>query len=215
MANKAKILESLAKSVETGNISQAETSAKDAVAASMDALEAINEGLVKGMGVVGDRYNIRQIYLPQVLMAAEAMYAGLDVLTPHIKVDSAHAPKKVVIGTVEGDTHDIGKNIVKAMLTAAGFTTYDLGNDVPVSSFIEKAKEVNADFVYMSTLMTPTMDAMKRVIDGLKEEGLRAKVKVGVGGAPISRTFADDIGADLYALNAHEATERTKALAAA
>ena len=215
MADKAKILESLAKSVETGNIPQAETSAKDVVAAGMDALEAINEGLVKGMGVVGDRYNIRQIYLPQVLMAAEAMYAGLDVLTPHIKVDSAHAPKKVVIGTVEGDTHDIGKNIVKAMLTAAGFTTYDLGNDVPVSSFIEKAKEVNADFVYMSTLMTPTMDAMKRVIDGLKEEGLRAKVKVGVGGAPISPSFADDIGADLYALNAHEATERTKALAAA
>ncbi|MFQ5613352.1 MAG: corrinoid protein [Anaerolineae bacterium] len=215
MADKAKILESLGNSVETGDIPTAAASAQEALDAGLDPLEAINEGLIKGMGVVGDRYNNREIYLPQVLMAAEAMYAGLELLTPHIKVGAAQAPKKIVIGTVEGDTHDIGKNIVKAMLTAAGFTMYDLGNDAPVESFIERAREVGADFVYMSTLMTPTMDAMNRVMDGLREEGLRAQVKVGVGGAPISQDFADDIGADLYALNAQEATERTKALAAA
>lgn len=215
MASKAEILESLSKSVQTGNIPEAEAGSQEALAIGMDPLEAINEGLIKGMAVVGDRYNTRQIYLPQVLMAAEAMYAGLDVLTPHIQVNGRAAPKKVVIGTVEGDTHDIGKNIVKAMLTAAGLSVYDLGNDAPVTDFIEKAKEVDADFVYMSTLMTPTMDAMKRVIDGLREEGLRARVKVGVGGAPISQAFADDIGADVYALNAQEATERTKVLAAA
>lgn len=215
MASRAEILESLAKSVETGDIATADTGAQEALAIGMDPLEAINEGLIKGMAVVGDRWNARQIYLPQVLMAAEAMYAGLDILTPHLRVDPANAPKRVVIGTVEGDTHDIGKNIVKVMLTAAGFTTYDLGNDAPVTNFIQKAKEVDADFVYMSTLMTPTMDAMVRVIDGLKEEGLRARVRVGVGGAPISPAFAEEIGADLYALNAQEATERTKVLAAA
>ncbi len=215
MADKATILDSLRNSVETGDIPTAEAGAKEALEVGMGPLEAINEGLVKGMGVVGDRYNNREIYLPQVLMAAEAMYAGLNVLTPHIKLDSANAPKKIVIGTVEGDTHDIGKNIVKAMLTAAGFTMYDLGNDAPVESFIEKTKEVGADYVYMSTLMTPTMEAMKRVIDGLQEEGLRAKVKVGIGGAPISQDFANDIGADLHALNAQEATNKTKALATA
>ncbi len=215
MADKAKILESLGNAVETGDIPTAEASANEALEAGLGPLEAINGGLVKGMGVVGDRYNNREIYLPQVLMAAEAMYAGLGVLTPHIKLDAAQAPKKVVIGTVEGDTHDIGKNIVKAMLTAAGFTMYDLGNDAPVDSFIEKTKEVGADYVYMSTLMTPTMEAMKRVIDGLQEEGLRAEVKIGIGGAPISQDFANDIGADLYALNAQEATNKTKALATA
>lgn len=214
MADQATILENLGNSVEIGDIPTAKTSAKEALDTGIDPLQAINQGLIKGMGVVGDRYNNREIYLPQVLMAAEAMYAGLDVLTPHLTVDAASAPKKIVIGTVEGDTHDIGKNIVKAMLTAAGFTMYDLGNDAPVSGFIEKAKEVDADFVYMSTLMTPTMDAMNRVIDGLIEEGLRARIKVGVGGAPISQNFADDIGADLYALNAQEAINRTKTLAA-
>jgi dimethylamine corrinoid protein len=214
MADQATILENLGNSVEIGDIPTATTSAKEALDTGIDPLQAINQGLIKGMGVVGDRYNNREIYLPQVLMAAEAMYAGLDVLTPHLTVDAASAPKKIVIGTVEGDTHDIGKNIVKAMLTAAGFTMYDLGNDAPVSGFIEKAKEVDADFVYMSTLMTPTMDAMNRVIDGLIEEGLRARIKVGVGGAPISQNFADDIGADLYALNAQEAINRTKTLAA-
>ncbi len=206
------VLDSLAECVKTGDIPTAESGAQQALDEGMDPLDVINNGLIKGMAVVGDRYDKREIYLPQVLMAAEAMYAGLGVLTPHLKVEPGQEPKHVVIGTVEGDTHDIGKNIVKAMLTAAGYTMHDLGNDAPVTEFIETAKNVGADFVYMSTLMTPTMDAMNRVIDGLKEEGIRSAITVGVGGAPISQEFCDDIGADLYALNAREATERTKAI---
>lgn len=211
MANKEEILRKLEEAVKTGDDELSTETADEALAAGLNALECISDGLIKGMSIVSERYHNREMYLPQVLLAADAMYAALDKLSPHVKVDRASGTKAVVIGTVAGDVHDIGKNLVKIMLVSAGFEVHDLGNDVPVEAFVEKAREVDADFVCMSTLMTPTMESMKRTIDALKEEGLRAKVRVAVGGAPISQEFADSIGADIYALNAFDACEVLKA----
>jgi methylmalonyl-CoA mutase cobalamin-binding domain/chain len=139
------------------------------------------------------------------------MYGGLDILTPHINVEQAGERKNIVICTVEGDVHDIGKNIVKTMLTAAGFNAVDMGRDAPVDDVVRKAKDVDAVMVALSTLMTPTMESMKRVVEGLKEEGIKAKVKVMIGGAPVSQAFAGEIGADLYAPDAEEAVAVAKA----
>jgi corrinoid protein of di/trimethylamine methyltransferase len=211
MANKEEILRKLEEAVKTGDDELSTETADEALAAGLNALECISDGLIKGMSIVSERYHNREMYLPQVLLAADAMYAALDKFSPHVKVDRASGTKAVVIGTVAGDVHDIGKNLVKIMLVSAGFEVHDLGNDVPVEAFVEKAREVDADFVCMSTLMTPTMESMKRTIDALKEEGLRAKVRVAVGGAPISQEFADSIGADIYALNAFDACEVLKA----
>ena len=177
----------------------------------MGPLDAINEGLIKGMDEVTRKWTNKIYYLPQVILAADAMYGGLDVLTPHIKVEKAGERKNIIICTVEGDVHDIGKNIVKTMLTAAGFNTVDMGRDAPVEDVVRKAKDVDAAIVALSTLMTPTMESMKRVVEGLKEEGIKDTVKVMIGGAPISQAFASEIGADLYAPNAEEAVRVVKA----
>jgi len=162
------------------------------------------------MTIVGDKYAKHEYFLPQVLLAANAMYGGLDILLPHIP--KADAAKKVVgvIGVVEGDVHDIGKNIVKTMLTAAGLDMHDFGKDVPIENFVNSVKNQKANLIAMSTLMTPTMDGMKAVVDGLIENGDRMKVKIIIGGAPTSQAFADDIGADMHAINAQEAVKKVK-----
>ena len=179
-----------------GKVEQAKEGAKEALAEKMDALEAINGGLVKGMSIVGDRYAARQVFLPQVLMSAHTMYAGLDLLLPAIpKADMANM-KRCAACVVEGDVHDIGKNIVKTMLTASGFDVTDLGKDVPIQTIINVAKEKKLDALALSTLMTPTMDGMKAAVDGLIESGYRKNVKVCIGGPPTSPAFAKEIGAD-------------------
>lgn len=211
MVAKEEILGDLAKSVDRGDKNLAVESAKKALEVRMDPLESINEGLIKGMGVVTDKWLKKIYFLPQVILAADAMYGGLNILTPHIKVEKGKESKNVVICTVEGDVHDIGKNIVKTMLTAAGFNCIDMGRDAPVEDVIQKAKEKSANLIALSTLMTPTMESMKRVVEGLKEEGIRSEVKVIIGGAPVSQAFANEIGADLYASNAEEAVVRVKA----
>ena len=142
------------------------------------------------------------------------MYAGLEVLRPHLPETAEGEKIKAVIGVVEGDTHDIGKNLVKIMMDTAGFEMYDLGRDVPLDDFVEKAAEVNASLVCMSTLMTTTMGGMRTVIEKLKEKGIRDKVKVMIGGSPISQKFADEIGADGYSVNAVEAVKLAKRLMA-
>jgi corrinoid protein of di/trimethylamine methyltransferase len=204
------ILAGLEKAVITGNKADSIKYAKDAMAAGVKALDAIDHGLVKGMSIVGDKYAKHEFFLPQVLLAANAMYGGLDVLLPHIP--KADADKKVVgvIGVVEGDVHDIGKNIVKTMLTAAGLDMHDFGKDVPIENFVNSVKNERASIIAMSTLMTPTMDGMKAVVDGLIENGDRMKVKIIIGGAPTSQPFADDIGADMHAINAQEAVKKVK-----
>ncbi len=171
----------------------------------IDAYEAIDKGLSHGMERAGKLFDEEEYFIPELLMCSDAMYAGLDVLKPHIKIDDKEEKKKVVIGVIEGDTHDIGKNLVKIMLETSGFEVYDLGRDIPPKLFIEKAKEVKADIIALSTLMTTTMDGMANVINSLKEENIRNNFKVIIGGGPISQSFADKIGADGYSVNAAEA----------
>ena len=182
----------------------AKDAAKEAIAAKMDALDAINNGLVKGMSIVGDKYAARQVYLPQVLMSAHTMYAGLDLLLPLIPKTAMKDVKKCAACVVEGDVHDIGKNIVKTMLTASGFDVTDLGKDVPIKDIVDFAKSKKLDALALSTLMTPTMDGMKAAVDGLVENGYRKNVKICIGGAPTSPAFAKEIGADHRDANAQD-----------
>lgn len=189
--------------------------AQEYIDAGYPAFDGIMDGLVDGMNKASDLYDAEEYFVTDVLLCSDAMYAGLDVLKPHLPAEEDGTEKpRAVIGVVEGDTHDIGKNLVKIMLDTAGFEMYDLGRDVPLDAFVEKAKEVDAQFVCMSTLMTTTMDGMRVVIEKLKEAGIRDDVKVMVGGSPISQKFADEIGADGYSVNAVEAVKLAKSLMA-
>lgn len=174
------------------------------------AYETITGALIPGMDRVSRLYEEEEYFLPEVLICSDAMNAGLDIVKPHLDKSSLEEPIKVVMGVVEGDTHDIGKNLVRIMMEAAGFEVYDLGRDVKLDRFVEKAEEVKADLIGMSTLMTTTMDGMKTVIDKLSERNIRDKYKILIGGGPISQNFADRIGADLYTKDASEAVRRVK-----
>ena len=189
--------------------------AQEYIDAGYPAFDGIMEGLVDGMNKASDLYDAEEYFVTDVLLCSDAMYAGLEILKPHLPAEEEGVEKaKAVIGVVEGDTHDIGKNLVKIMLDTAGYEMYDLGRDVPLDAFVEKAKEVDAQLVCMSTLMTTTMDGMKVVIEKLKEAGIRDKVKVMIGGSPISQKFADEIGADGYSTNAVEAVKLAERLLA-
>jgi corrinoid protein of di/trimethylamine methyltransferase len=202
--SKEAILNKLSDAVVGGKVDLAKEGAKEALAAKVDALDAINNGLVKGMSIIGDKYAARQVFLPQVLMSAHTMYAGLDLLLPAIPKTAMASMKKAATAVVEGDVHDIGKNIVKTMLTAGGFDVTDLGKDVPIGTIVSEAKAKKWDALALSTLMTPTMDGMKAAVDGLIENGYRKNVKVCIGGAPTSPAFAKEIGADHRDANAQD-----------
>jgi corrinoid protein of di/trimethylamine methyltransferase len=207
---KEEILSTLENAVVTGKRDIAIGAARSALDEGLDPLIVINEGLVKGMTIVGDKYAAHEMFLPQVLLAANTMYGGLDVLLPAIPKAALDDQINVVIGVVEGDVHDIGKNIVKTMMTAGGFSVNDLGRDVPIETFVDTVESDSAKIVAMSTLMTPTMDGMKSVVDGLVESGRRGGLKVIIGGAPTSQEFADTIGADYHAINAQQAVKVLK-----
>lgn len=177
-----------------------------------DAAETINKGLIPGMDRVGVLYEEGEYFLPEVLTASYALNAGLDILRPHIRQEESGDKIKIVIGVVEGDTHDIGKNLVKIMAESAGFDVIDLGRDVPLNDFIETAEKEHCDYICMSTLMTTTMPGMKTVIDRLKEKNIREKYKVLVGGGPVSQKYADEIGADAYTVDANSAVRKMKEL---
>lgn len=179
-----------------------------------DAYEAIDKGLAHGMERAGVLFEEEEYFIPELLMCSDAMYAGLDILKPHIKAGEAKEKFKIVIGVIEGDTHDIGKNLVKIMLESSGFIVYDLGRDIPPATFVDKALEHEAHFIAISTLMTTTMSGMGAVINILSDRGVRDKFKVLVGGGPISQSFADKIGADGYSRNAAEAVRLTERLCA-
>lgn len=198
------ILDELARSVLEMDEDLAQDAAQRAVEAKINPKTAIADGLSRGMEAAGVKYEEEEYFVPELLLCSDAMYAGLDILKPHIPKDG---DKKgcAVIGVVEGDTHDIGKNLVKLFMETYGFDMIDLGRDVPIEKFIETVKANDVQVVCMSTLMTTTMAGMKTVIDRLKEEGLREKVKVVIGGAPISQAFAAKIGADAYSTTATEA----------
>lgn len=184
--------------------------AQDYIEAGYPALDGIMGGLVDGMTRAGKMYEEEEYFVTDLLLCSDAMYAGMDVLNPWLPKDEGGTKKKCVIGVNEGDTHDIGKNLVKTMLEAAGFEMYDLGRDVKVEDFVRKAKEVGADIIAMSTLMTTTMPGMKRVVELLKQENMRDKVKVLIGGGPLSQAYSDKIGADGYSGSALDAVRLAK-----
>lgn len=169
-------------------------------------------GLIEGMNVVGEKFRTHEIFLPDVLMAARAMYAGMDELKPLLAKEGDVSRGKVVIGTVQGDLHDIGKNLVAIMLRGAGYEVIDLGSDVPPEKFIEAAVESGAGLIGMSALLTTTMPAMEKITALLKERGLSEQVRTIVGGAPVSDEFAREIGADAYAYDAASAVDRVRAI---
>ena len=198
------ILKKLSDAVVGGKVNDSKAAAQEALDSGMAALDAINDGLVAGMSIVGDKYAAHQVYLPQVLMSAHTMYAGLDILLPAIPKAEMDKMLRAATCVVEGDVHDIGKNIVKTMLTAGGFEVTDLGKDVPIDTIIDAVEKEKLNVVAMSTLMTPTMDGMKAVVDGLVENGNRSKVKICIGGPPTSPAFAEEIGADHRDNNAQD-----------
>lgn len=206
------ILEKLADVVVKGKIKEAKPLAEQALAAGVDPKVIIFDSLSKAMAVVGEKYESKQYFLPQVLLSAQTMYQALDVTLPKLKVDANAVPGKVVLAVVEGDVHDIGKNIVKAMLTGAGLTIFDLGRDVPVKNLVEKAKAEGAQILATSTLMTPTLAGMKEVERMLKEENQKGKIRTIIGGGATSKEFASQIGADAWAYDAVEAVQVVQGL---
>jgi 5-methyltetrahydrofolate--homocysteine methyltransferase len=174
--------------------------------------DILNTGLIHGMNIVGEKYKIHEIFLPDVLLAAKAMYAGMDILRPLFIKEKMPTMGKVVIGSVQGDLHDIGKNLVGIMLRGAGFEVIDLGNNVAPEKFVESAQEENATVIGMSALLTTTMPVMKRVVDLLKKKDLSNSVKTIIGGAPVSEDFAREIGADAYGYDSIKAVECIKKL---
>ncbi|MEQ8235960.1 MAG: corrinoid protein [Syntrophomonadaceae bacterium] len=199
--NKADILAGLVKAVVDMDTDAAINLSRQALQAGIPAEEAIENGLAHGMEKVGELFASGEYFIPEVVVCSDAMYAGLGILKPAL--DKVKKPRgKVVIGVVEGDTHDIGKNLVAIMLEAAGFEIYDLGRNVPLSNFAERAMAVDADIIALSSLMTTTMTGMKVVVDDLVHLSKDRKRFVIVGGAPLSLAFADRIGADGYAANA-------------
>lgn len=212
MRNSDIILQDLATAVIEMDEESAKKVAREALEVNIAAEEAINHGLVKGMQVVGDKYEQQEYFIPEVLLCSDAMMAGLEVLQPHLQADEQKVTEKVVIGVVQGDTHDIGKNLVKIMMESSGFEVYDLGRNVPLQSFVEKALEVGAKIIAMSTLMTTTMEGMRTVVKDLESRGIRDEFLVLVGGGPISPAFSKEIGADLYAPDANSAVRKLKEL---
>ena len=200
-------LAQLAEVVVKGKIKEAKPLTEQALAAGVEPKDIIFNGLSKGMEVVGQKYEKKEYYLPQVLLSAQTMYASLDVALPKLKVGAGGVHAKVVICVVEGDVHDIGKNIVKAMLTGAGMTIFDLGRDVPIKNIVEKAKAEGANIVATSTLMTPTLAGMKEVERMLKEFNMKPKTKTMIGGGATSKEFAAQIGADAWGYDAIEAVK--------
>src|SRR5918911_1854411 len=187
---------------------------REGLAQSMDPKDLIFKGLIPGMDVVGEKFRRNEYYVPQVLLSARAMYAGLDLLKPLITASASGGDYHgvVVIGTAQGDLHDIGKNLVAMMLEGAGFKVFNLGRDVAPEKFVEAVQQHGANIVGISALMTTTMPGMKRTIDALAKAGLREKVKVMIGGAPVSQAFCDEIGADGYAKDSTAAVVKAKGL---
>lgn len=211
MVSKEEILKGLAKAVIDGDEVKSEELAKKSLEIGIDPYESLMNGCNKGMAKVSDLYELKEMFVPEILLSADAMYAAIDILKPHLKVDaSAKNPAKVVIGVAQGDIHDIGKNLVKMMLEVAGFIMIDVGKDVPVDTFVKKTIEEDADIVAISALMTTSMMYMEPVIKKLKENFVKAKVVV--GGAPINNDFANKIGADGYGKDAVEAVKVSKKL---
>ena len=206
-------VQEVAKAVEFGKVKVVADLVKEALAEGATAQEILNEGMIKAMAAVGEAFKNDEIFVPEMLMAARAMKAGVEVLTPHLKEAGAEPIGKLIIGTVAGDLHDIGKNLVAMMIEGAGFEVIDLGVDVPAEKFVEAINaNPDAQILALSSLLTTTLPASKATIEAVVAAGLRDKVKIMVGGAPVTQEFADEVGADGYAEDAASAAELAKSL---
>ena len=206
------LLEDISMALQGGNCEKVEVLVRQILDTGILPKEVLDKGLIAGMNVIGEKYKNHEIFLPEVLLAAKAMYKGMDVLRPLFLKDEIPTLCKVVIGTVQGDIHDIGKNLVAIMLRGAGFEVIDLGKDVPAHKFVEVAVQEKAKVIGMSALLTTTMPAMKEVVDRLKKRGLDGKIKTIIGGAPVSADYAHHIGADAYGYDSVNAVEWIKKL---
>ncbi|MBM3320026.1 MAG: corrinoid protein [Candidatus Eisenbacteria bacterium] len=208
------ILGRIASCVEKGEPDDVLRLVREAAAAGFPAASILNEGLVAGMNVVGEKFRVHEIFLPDVLLAAKAMVAGVEELRPHLASERPTTRGTIVLGSVQGDLHDIGKNLVGILLKGAGFEVIDLGHDVAPERFVEAAEREGAAVIGMSALLTTTMVNMRKTIELLEERGLRKRFLVIIGGAPVSRDFAHEIGADAYAYDAANAVDRLRELTA-
>lgn len=205
-------LSSISEALIKGDANKVKKLAEDALKKGVKPVDIINKGLIPGMSVVGEKFKKNEFYVPEVLIAARAMHAGMDMVKPLLSESEIAAADKVVIGTVKGDLHDIGKNLVSMMLEGGGFKVIDTGIDVSPEKFTQAIKESKAPILALSALLTTTMPAMKDTIQALKKAGLRKDVKVMVGGAPLTQKYADEIGADGYAPDASSAVDKAKEL---
>ena len=209
------ILNQISEALQAGDDAKTAELVKAAIGVKAAAKDILDCGLIAGMNVIGEKFKNHEIFLPDVLLAARAMYAGMDLLKPLLIKDGVQTIGRIVIGSVHGDLHDIGKNLVGIMLKGAGFEVIDLGNDVPPEKFVETAVANGATVIGMSALLTTTMTVMKKVVEMLEEKGLKGKIKTIVGGAPLSADFAREIGADAYGYDGANAVEEVKKLIAA
>jgi 5-methyltetrahydrofolate--homocysteine methyltransferase len=203
----ADILQEIASYLYDGEDKEVAALVQQALDQGMEPHEILHGGLIAGMDEVGKDFKADVLYMPEVLVAARAMQAGMDVLRPLLAESDVTGAGKYLIGTVEGDLHDIGKNLVRMMLEGAGFQTVDLGKDVKPEAFVAAVREHQPNILGLSALLTTTMPAMKTTIEALEEAGLRDSVKIMVGGAPVTATFAEEIGADAYAPDAASAVD--------
>lgn len=204
------IIQEISESLQKGKAKNVKTLVQQALEEGLNAKEILENGLLDGMMIIGGKFKRNEVFVPEVLVAARAMNAGMAILEPML-VEMGNEPVgKAVIGTVKGDLHDIGKNLVVMMLKGSGFEVFDLGVDVAPEAFVEKAEEVGANVICLSALLTTTMPNMKEVITMLQERGLREKYIVMVGGAPVNDSFAREIGADFYTPDAATAAEKAR-----
>ncbi len=204
------LLSEMSEALQKGDDAKVGELTQKAIDEGMQPKVVLDDGLIAGMDVIGKRFRNHEIFLPDVLLSARAMYAGMDLLKPLFLQDEVPSIGKVVLGTVQGDLHDIGKNLVCIMLKGAGFEIVDLGKDVPPEVFVDTAEKEEAGIIGMSTLLTTTAPAMIRVIEILRERGLDGRIKTIVGGAPVSQDLAKEIGADAYGYDAANSVDSVK-----
>jgi 5-methyltetrahydrofolate--homocysteine methyltransferase len=205
-------LQGIATALIAGKRNDVAEKVKQALAEKIGPAKILNEGLIAGMQVVGMKFKNNEFYVPEVLIAARAMKAGMEILAPQLAAAGVQPVAKVAIGTVKGDLHDIGKNLVAMMLQGGGFEVLDLGTDVPAEKFVQTAQEKGAKLICLSALLTTTMPQMATVVKAVQEAGLSGKVKVMIGGAPVTQDFCDEIGADGYSPDAASAVDKAKEL---
>ena len=210
----AELLEKIANALIAGKQDEVIKITQEALDAGTAAKEILDNGLLAGMDVVGQRFKAGDMFIPEVLLCARCMHGAMDILKPLLSEGDAAGAGTYLIGTVEGDLHDIGKNLVSMMLQGAGFKVVDLGTNITAQQFVDAVKEHNPQVIGMSALLTTTMPKMEETIAALKEAGIRDQVKIMAGGAPVTQDFVDKIGADAYGANAASAVEKAKELVA-